>query len=184
MDLEDISAQILILDHIGKVLVDIVGGYLDPLALHFARIETKIVEKLLHDGVQPSCTDVLRRGVHFVCDLADTLDGLVREDDIDTFGLQQFTVLERDCVLGFLEDAVEVLCLEIIQLNSQRETSLKLGDEVARLGNVECASGDEEDVGSSNFFPTGTMEKSGFFFPLGRPKWLMTTRDVPGCSRM
>jgi hypothetical protein len=47
---------------------------------------------------------------------------------------------------GSCQDADEVLLRERLQLDADREPALQLGDQVARLGDVERAGGDEQDV--------------------------------------
>src|SRR5690606_29867539 len=44
------------------------------------------------------------------------------------------------------EDAAEVLLGQRTQLDADRQAALQLGQEVGRLGDVEGAGGDEEDV--------------------------------------
>src|ERR1035438_5913256 len=62
------------------------------------------------------------------------------------FGLKQRGVLLGERGLGLGENAQEIVYGERLQLNANGEAALQFGDQVAGLGNMECAGGDEEDV--------------------------------------
>ena len=61
-------------------------------------------------------------------------------------GREERRGLLHERVLRLLEDADEVGLGEGVELHADREAALELGHQVARLGHVERAGGDEEDV--------------------------------------
>ena len=96
--------------------------------------------------MQPAGADVLHRAVHLVGDVRQGRDAVGRELQSHPLRGQQFGVLLGQGVLRLGQDAQEVLALQVGQLDPDREAALQLGDQVARLGEVERARRDEQDV--------------------------------------
>ena len=96
--------------------------------------------------MQAAGTDVLGLLVDLPGDLGKALDAVLGELDGQPLGLQQLAVLlgERGMRLG--EDALEIVRTEGLELHADRQAALQLGNQVARLAQVEGAGGDEQDV--------------------------------------
>ena len=77
---------------------------------------------------------------------ATSASGVLGEAQLDALGLEQRHVLLGQRVLRLLQDADEILLAERLQLHADGEAALQLGDQVAGLGDVEGAGGDEQDV--------------------------------------
>src|SRR5437762_2752923 len=105
-----------------------------------------LFEKLLHDRVQAPRADVLRARVDFHRDLRDRLHRLRCPPETDPLRPEKLRVLPEQRVLRFRQDADEILARQGVQLDPDREASLELRDQVRRLGDMEGAGGDEEDV--------------------------------------
>src|SRR5579859_6017497 len=91
--LQDIAAQILILNDIGELL-DYVGGIdLDILLLQIGRLEGKLVENLFKDGVKAPGADVFGLLVNAGGKARDGCNGIFGEVELDAFGLKKRNVL-------------------------------------------------------------------------------------------
>ena len=73
-------------------------------------------------------------------------DSIVGEDELRSLCFDECRVLLGERVLGFGHDADEVRFGERLELDTNREASLKLGDEIARLRNVKRAGSHEQNV--------------------------------------
>ena len=96
--------------------------------------------------MQTARADVLHALVHQRGDARDLGDAVGRELELRAFGLDERRVLLRERVLRLRHDAHEVLLGERLELDANRKAALQLGNQIARLGDVERAGGDEEDV--------------------------------------
>ena len=99
-----------------------------------------------HHRVQPARADVLHALVHQRGDARDLGDAVGGEVELRPLGLDERGVLLGERVLRLRHDADEVLLGERLELDANREAPLQLRDQIARLGHVEGAGGDEEDV--------------------------------------
>ena len=61
-------------------------------------------------------------------------------------GLHQRGVLPGQRVVGLGQDAHEIVLGQRAQLDPDRQAALQFGQQVRRLGDVEGARGDEQDV--------------------------------------
>ena len=75
-----------------------------------------------------------------------TGDAFGPEVERDAFGFQQGLVLAHEAGVGLSEDGFKVLHGERAKLHADGKAPLQLGDQVAGLGQVKGAGGDEEDV--------------------------------------
>ena len=96
--------------------------------------------------MQAAGADVFLAFVDQEGDLGQAVDGAFVKADVHALGRQQGHVLAHQRVLGFGEDALEVVAAERAQFDADREAALQLRDQVGRLGHVEGARGDEQDV--------------------------------------
>jgi hypothetical protein len=97
-------------------------------------------------GGEPPSADVLGPLVHLPGDARDAADGVGRELEGHALGGEQQRVLLDQARVRLREDGLEILDRERSELDADREPTLELGNEVARLGQMERAGGDEEDV--------------------------------------
>jgi hypothetical protein len=78
--------------------------------------------------------------------VSDLLHPVVREVDLRALGFDERAVLYQQRVLRLFENPNEVLFLQALQLDADRETPLELGNQVRGLGDVERAGRDEQDA--------------------------------------
>jgi len=78
--------------------------------------------------------------------LGDPLDAVFREFQLDSHGPEQFTVLADQRALGLRQDPDQLFLAQGLQLDSDRQAPLQLGNQVRRLGDVEGPGCDEQDV--------------------------------------
>jgi len=143
---EDESREVLVLNHVGKARLDV--GAVDDhvLVAHLRGVEGELVEQAFEDGVEAPRADVLGAIVDRLGHGRDLVDGLVAHLDLESLGFEQRRVLADERVLRFGEDAHHVLARERFELDADGKSPLQLGDEIARLGDMKGAGGDEEDV--------------------------------------
>src|SRR5690349_15403818 len=99
----------------------------------------QLLEQGLEDRVQAPGSDVLGPLVRLGRVLGDRVDGVLGEAELDALGGEERHVLAGERVLGLGEDPDEVLLLEGLELDADREAALELGDQVRDLGDVERA---------------------------------------------
>src|SRR5205823_1053433 len=144
--LEDVAAQVLVLDDLREALPYPGRVELNALFGEVGQLEQHVFEQVGHDGVEPAGADVFHALVGLGRDAGDLLDAVGRELERGALGGAQRGVLLGERVLGLRHDADEVLLGERLQLHADREASLQLGDQVGGLGDVERAGGDEQHV--------------------------------------
>ena len=115
-------------------------------AIAIGRFIRQRFEQAFQHRVQAAGADVLGAFVHLVSDFGDPAHAAGVEVQRHAFGRQQRFVLRAQRGIGLGEDANEVLDLERIQFDADREAALQLGNQIRRLGHVERAGGDEQDV--------------------------------------
>ena len=119
----------------------------DALPAQLGQLEQHVLQQRRHHGVQPARADVLHPLVRHRAPCAPSRRSpSVRELELRALGGHQRRVLLGQRVLRLGHDADEVRLGERLELDADREAALQLGDQVARLGDVERAGGDEEDV--------------------------------------
>src|SRR6266852_1062335 len=128
--LQDVAAQILVLDDIGELLVHISRIHFDVFLLEVRSLEGQLVEDFFENGVEAAGADVFRLLVDHGSELRDGVDGVVGDVELDAFGFEQRDVLLNERVLGLGENADEVFFLERLQLNANGQSALQLGDQV------------------------------------------------------
>src|SRR6185503_17076877 len=96
--------------------------------------------------MKPSRSYIFRVLVDGKCESRNGVNGRFREFDVYAFGAEQSFILACERVLGVCQYSLEILDRERLQLDADRETPLKFGYEVRRLGNVKRASGYEQYV--------------------------------------
>src|SRR5882672_3900955 len=143
---QDVPRQVLVAGDVGEPLLHVLGVDDLLLAGHVGRVERDLLEQLLHDRVQAPGADVLRARVHFHRDLGDRLHRLRREPESHLLRLQELHVLRDQGVPRLGKNADEIVARQGVQLDPDREPPLELGDQIRRLGDVEGAGGDEQDV--------------------------------------
>ncbi len=79
-------------------------------------------------------------------DIGQGIDAVIGELEGEAFGFHQRLVLPDKARLGFRQDAAEVFLGQRTQFDADRQAALQFRQEVRRLGDMEGAGGDEEDV--------------------------------------
>ena len=128
------------------MLADVPGVDRDARAAPVAGVEADFLQQAFHHGVKPPRADILDRRVDFGGEARQLVDRVVREVQLDFLGLQQRLVLLDQAGFRLGQDAAEILPCQGLQLDPDRQTALKLGQQVRRLGDVESARGDEQDM--------------------------------------
>src|SRR5690606_3319525 len=95
------------------------------------------------------CADVLGALVYLEGKFGQAADAFLCKVQLDVFGRQQGAVLLGQRGIGVAQDAYEIVCRQGIQFDPDGEAALKLGYKIRRLGKVEGARRDEQDVVSA-----------------------------------
>ncbi len=109
-------------------------------------LEADVLEQPLEDGVKPARADILESTVYVGGEIGDRLDRVRREIERHLLGLEQGLVLLDQARLGFGQYADEIVAVERLELDADRQPALQLGQQVGGLGKMESARGDEQDV--------------------------------------
>ena len=91
--LENISAQILILDDIGELLADVVSIHSNRLFLQIRPFERHFLQQLFHNGMQPPGADVLGAFIDLRGEARHLRQRIVGERQLDPLGFEQRRVL-------------------------------------------------------------------------------------------
>src|ERR1035437_9410388 len=145
-ELQDVPRQVLVFHDVAEGLAHVVGIDGHALLFHVGSLEADLIQHTLHDGMQTACADVLRSLVDFKSEVRDFRQCFRSELQLQPFGVEQRNVLLGERRLRLGEDLDEVFHRQRLQLHADGEAPLQFGDQVARLGNVECTGGDEQDV--------------------------------------
>src|SRR5688572_18322131 len=144
--LEDIARQVFVhqdrlqpLAHVGGI-----DGHL--LAAHLRRRKGNIIEQTLEDRMEAARADVFGPLVHVRGDQRDLLDRVFGKLKMHAFGFKQGFILCDQGILGLGQDAHEVLFAQRAQLDANRESSLKLGNQVRWLGRVKSTRSDKKNM--------------------------------------
>src|SRR4051812_9872580 len=143
---EDVLPKVLVLDDRLELLANRLRVDDDALVAAVWELEEGILELRRHHGVQPPSSDVLHACIDRRGDLCNLGDAIWRELERRSVCGDQRGILFRESVLRLRHDANEIRFGEGLQLDTDREPSLKLWDEVGGLGDVEGPGGDEQDV--------------------------------------
>src|SRR6266851_5248286 len=149
-ELQDVAAQVLVLDDVRELLGDVSGIYLHILLFEVGRFKRDFVENFFKNGVQTAGADVFGLLVHAGGEARNGGDGVLGDVELDSFGFQQRDVLLDQRVLRLRQNADEIFFLQRLQLYANGQPPLKLGNQVGRLGHVKRARRDEENVISAN----------------------------------
>src|SRR6266849_4479943 len=143
---QDVPREILVAGDLGEPMVDVPGVDGQLLAPHGGRVERDLLEEFFHDRIQTPGADVLGARIHAHRDLRDRLHCLRHEPEDDLLRLQELHVLRDQSIPRFGKNADEIVARQGVELDSDREAALQLRDQVRRLGDVEGAGRDEQDV--------------------------------------
>src|SRR6266436_952524 len=149
-ELQDVAAQVLVLDDIRELLGDVSGVYLHILLFEVRRFKRNLVEHFFKNGVQTPGADVFSLFVYAGGEARDGRDGVLGDVELDAFGLQQRDVLLDERILRLGQNANKIFFLQRLQLDANGQAALKLGDQIGRLGDVKRAGSDEKDVISAD----------------------------------
>src|SRR3546814_8966849 len=100
-------------------------------------LETDFLDQPLHDRLEAARADILDLFVHLCRELRDACDRIVGEVQRHAFGAEQCHILFGKTGLRLAENTHKILFGERAELNADGEAALELGEQVARLGDVE-----------------------------------------------
>mmetsp|Transcript_16045 Transcript_16045/g.49648 ORF Transcript_16045/g.49648 Transcript_16045/m.49648 type:complete len:455 (+) Transcript_16045:16-1380(+) len=146
-ELEDVLGHVGRDQHVvdlGFHVVDVDG---DEVARRVvAGVERDVVEDALDARVEAPRADVLDGPIGQRRDACDLAHGAVRELQHDVLRGQQRALLRDEVVRRLREDPVHVRLCERVELDADGQAALELRQQIRRLGLVERARRDEEDV--------------------------------------
>src|SRR5690348_1293376 len=148
--LQDVAAQILVFYDVHKLPVDVSGINFNVLLFHVGGFERNFVKYFFKNGVKAAGADVFGLLVDAGGESRQGRNSILRESQLQALGFEQRGVLLDERIFRLGEDADEILFLEGLQLDANGQTALEFGDQIRRLGDVESARGDEQDVISAN----------------------------------
>src|SRR5256885_1445606 len=149
-ELQDVAAQILVLDDVRELPGDVGSINLDVLLLEVGRFERDFVQNLFEDGVEAAGADIFGLLVHAGGEAGDGSDRVFGDVELDTFGLQERDVLLDERILRVGQNTNKIFYLERMQLDANGKAPLELGDQIGRLSDVKGTSRDEQDVIRAN----------------------------------
>src|SRR6185369_1691572 len=138
--------QVLVPSDVAQAVVHERGVDGQLLAGKIRRIERDLLEELFHHRIEAPGANILRARVHLHRDLRDRLHRLRGEPEGHLFRLQELYVLRDQRVARLGKNADEIVPRQGVQLDADRKAALELRDQVRRLGDVERAGGNEQDV--------------------------------------
>src|SRR5215469_2538220 len=144
--LQDVAAEILILHDVHELFIDIGGVNFNVLFFEVGSLERDFVENFFKNSVQAARANVLGLLVDASGKAGHCGNGVFRKIQLQSLGFEQRGVLLDERVLRLGEDADEILFLERLQLDADRQAALKFRDQVRGLGHMKSARGDEQDV--------------------------------------
>src|SRR6185436_12735613 len=152
---ENIPTKIFILCNRLQLLLHIRRGNSYLSHLHVRGLEAQVLEQPFQNRVEPPCPNVLSRLIDSEGELRQSVNRVVGEFQLDSLGLEEGGILLRERILRLFEDADKVILGQVLQFHADGEAALQFRHQVAGLGFVERASGDEQDVVSSNLSVAG-----------------------------
>ena len=96
--------------------------------------------------MQAARADVFGRLIHLGGETRDFLQRVIGEIELDPLGFEQRRVLLGERVLRLFEDADKIVHGERFQFDPDRKPALQFGNQIAGLGHMERARGDEQNV--------------------------------------
>src|SRR3954463_11593760 len=96
--------------------------------------------------MEPACADVFGALVHDRGDAGDLLGRVWAKRQPDLLGVKERNVLHEERITRLGKNTDEVLPGQRVEFDANREAALKLGNQIRRLGGVERARGDEQNM--------------------------------------
>ena len=106
----------------------------------------QVFKNTLHHRVEPPRANILDRLVHLGSYMSQRADAVLGEVDHHLLGPHQGGILQGQGVVGFGQDADEILFGQGAQLDPDRQATLEFWQQVRRFGDVERTRGDEQDM--------------------------------------
>src|SRR5215469_12634800 len=110
--LQDVAAQVLILDNVGELFVHIGGIDLDVFLFQVGGFEGKLVENFFENGVKAARADIFGLLVHASCKLSDRRYGIFSDVELHAFGFEQRDILFDKRVLGLGKNTDEIFLFQ------------------------------------------------------------------------
>src|ERR1700722_3652743 len=144
--LQNVTAQVLVFHDVRELLLDVGCVELYGFFLHFRRLEGNFLEDFFKNRMKASRTDVFGLFVDASGEAGDGGDRVIAERKFQALGIEEGDVLLDQGVLRFSEDADKIGLGKRAELDADGEAALELGNQVGRLGSVERARGDKQNV--------------------------------------
>mmetsp|Transcript_49586 Transcript_49586/g.124677 ORF Transcript_49586/g.124677 Transcript_49586/m.124677 type:complete len:254 (+) Transcript_49586:40-801(+) len=116
------------------------------LSLELVTVEAHLLDNTFNNRMQTSCTNVLDCGIHVGGHDSNFTHGLRTETEVNAFGLEQLHLLTDEVAFRLCQNLVEVILGETLEFDTDRETTLKFGQQIGRLARVEGTRGHKEDL--------------------------------------
>src|SRR5215217_1649267 len=144
--LENVAAEILIFDDVFQSLLHIGSRDADRLLRPPRSFERNRFQQSLQDGEQAAGTDIFGPLIDLHRDVGDGLHSFLGELHRQAFSCQQCVILTDEGTFGLRENTHKIFFRQGVELDTDRKSSLKLGDEIRGLGHMERPRGNEQDV--------------------------------------
>src|SRR5437899_5928931 len=116
-ELQDVAAQILVLDDVRKLLGNVGGVNLHVFLLEVGRFERDFVQNFFEDGVESASANVFGLLIHVSRKAGDGGDSVFGDVKLDAFGFQQRDVLLDERVLRLGQNTNKVFFLQGLQFD-------------------------------------------------------------------
>src|SRR5882762_7478245 len=144
--LQNVAAQILVLDDVCELLGDVGGVNFHILFLEVGRFKRNFVKNFFENGVQAPRADIFCLLVYACGETGDGSDGVLGDVQLDAFGFQERDVLLDERVLWLGKNSNEIFFLERLQFDTNGQAALKFRDQVGRFRHVKRAGRDEKNM--------------------------------------
>src|SRR5258708_7840563 len=144
--LQDVAAEILVLDDVHKLFVDVSGVNFHVLFLELGSLERNLVENLFENSVQAAGADIFGLLIDAGGEAREGGNGIFGEMQLEALGFEERGVLFDERVFRLGKNADEIFFLEGLQLDADGQAALEFGDQIGRLSDVKSPGRDEQDV--------------------------------------
>ena len=145
-ELENVTSQIFVFDDGLETLGDERAIDLDLRHPFIGKRVKNVLEQCRHHSVKTTSTDVFHSVVHMRRDARNLSDAVFSEGERRVFSFHQRSVLPSESIFGLGHDPDEISFGERLELHSNRESSLKLRDQITWLRYMERTRCNEENV--------------------------------------
>ncbi len=108
--------------------------------------ETHFVEDALHHRLQSPRSDIFDRAVDFGRDIGERRNAVFGKIERYALCAQERDILLDETCFGLGKNAPEIFFRERLEFDTDRQSSLQFGKKIGRLGDVEGARRNKQDV--------------------------------------